>query len=99
MPVFTPPHVIVFAELEKFKGLLEQQKEDLVRTFKEELDKRQVGGDSFLANGILDQISAVQDKMMDVLEQPRERAMEQQQTIYDGFLMVQDRLSNEEEEH
>ena len=46
--------VIVFAELEKFKMLLEAQKNDLIDSFTGELDKRNVGGDSFLANGILE---------------------------------------------
>ena len=35
---------------------------------------------------------------MDVLEQPREMTMKQERNIYMGFVMVQDRVSNEEEQ-
>ena len=93
-PLFTgiPPHVIVFAELEKFKMLLEAQKSDLIDSFTGELDKRNVGGDSFLANGILEQITEVQAKMMDVLNRPtgeRTGNKGNKNIIYDDFLMVQ----------
>ena len=68
-PVFTgiPPHVLIMAELERLQHILRDHRSDIIGRMTEELDRRNVGGENFAATQVLDQITQVQQTMMEVL--------------------------------
>ena len=69
-PLFTgiPPHVIMMSEMEVLKEVILSQKGDILYGLKEELNKRNIGGDTFQANGILEEVNRVHSRMMEVMK-------------------------------
>ena len=55
-PLFTgiPPHVIMMSEMEVLKEVILLQKGDILYGLKEDLNKRNIGGNTFQANDILE---------------------------------------------
>lgn len=69
-PIFTgiPPHVMLLAEMEEMKLLLQKQKDEILDGIREELTKRHVGGDTYQSSVILDQVNELHEKMMNALD-------------------------------
>ncbi len=78
---------------------MKQQKDVICQGLKEELNKRNVGGDPFQASNILDQVTHVYEKIMDVVENKclGSTNINQMTSPYeDNFIHVSDRLGDED---
>ena len=69
IPEFTgiPPHVIIMVEMEELKYILVKQIQDIVMDLREELDRKNVRGDTYQSNGILEEVTLLHDSMMESL--------------------------------
>ena len=54
-------------EMEDPKYVLIKQRQDIVIDLREELDIRNIGGDTYKANGILEEVTRVHGRMMEAL--------------------------------
>ena len=54
-------------EMEDLKYFLIKQRKDIVIYLREELDIRHIGGDTYKANGILEEVTRIHDRMMEAL--------------------------------
>ena len=57
-PLFTglPPHIMIMVEMEELKSVLKKQRSEIVGDARDELNRREVGGDAFIANEILEEV-------------------------------------------
>ena len=62
-----PPHVVIMMDMEELKYVLIKQRQDIVVDFQVELDKRHVVGDTYQANGILEEVTREHGRIMEAL--------------------------------
>lgn len=63
-----PPHVLLMSEMEALKLKLEVNRNKIESGLRDELDRRHVGGERFQMNEMLNEVSRVHDRMIDVLQ-------------------------------
>ena len=63
-----PPHVMLMSELQELKASFEKQTMSVIDGLREELNKRNVGGDAYRADCVLDEIKAANDSFLSKLE-------------------------------
>ena len=68
-PIFTgvPPHVMIMVEMEDLKNVLKDQRKHISADFRDELNKRHIGGDAFEASGIVEEVTKVHERTLDAL--------------------------------
>jgi len=65
-PFFTgiPPHVIMLTELESLRLRLNQHKDDIISEFKNELNKRNLGGVEYQTSVLMNEVKKSNDEML-----------------------------------
>lgn len=104
-PLFTgiPPHVLLMASIETLKASLKSQQNQIISEMRKELDNRHVGGDSFQASKILEDVTRLLQQISDVIvcssepiqSHPFMSAADTDETMFDDFLRIPDEESNE----
>ena len=108
-PVFTgiPPHVLLMSSIENLKGHFESQQNKIVTEIRKELDNRHVGGDSFQASKIFEDITRLHQQISDVIGcisqskqnnpsiSPSISPADTDATMFDDFLRIPDEDSTE----
>ena len=108
-PVFTgiPPHVLLMSSIENLKGHFKSQQNKIVTEIRKELDNRHVGGDSFQASKIFEDITRLHQQISDVIGclsqskqnnpsiSPSISPADTDATMFDDFLRIPDEDSTE----
>jgi hypothetical protein len=63
-----PPHVMLMSELQLLKASFEKQTTTVIEGMREELDKRNIGGDAYRSDCILQEIRAANESFINKLE-------------------------------
>ena len=68
-PIFTgvPPHVMIMVDMEELKNVLKYQRKQISADFRDELNKRHIGGDAFKASGIIEEATKVHERTLEAL--------------------------------
>ena len=68
-PRFTglPPHIMLMVETQQLKQIIEQQTAEIIQGVQGELDRRHFGGDRFQADGILQEVMKVHERIADMM--------------------------------
>jgi hypothetical protein len=62
-----PPHVLMMSEMVQLKMVITRQKDEIIEGMREELDMCHEGNDTYQANGILDEVNKVHERMVEVM--------------------------------
>jgi hypothetical protein len=82
-----PPHVALLNEMAALRDKIEQSSTDIVTAFKSELNVRGIGGETFQANQILDDVKRVHERMETMIQQAGTR-VRQDEFIGEGGIRL-----------
>ena len=86
---------MILVETQRLKLDIEKQTNLLMNGMVEELDKRHVGGDTFQAKNVLDEVSKIHEKIIEVMNAGHERAENiTMDANFDDCLQIQDNENN-----
>ena len=68
-PIFTgvPPYVMSMVDMEDLNTVLKDQRTEIAADLRDELNKRNIGGDVYEASGILAEVTKVHERTLDDL--------------------------------
>ena len=95
-----PPHVMLMSEIQTLKTSFQQQTITVIEGIREELNKRNVGGDSYRAECILEDIKKANDSFLiklNRLSAPTERENNRDDQVEDDFFILDADAPLEEE--
>lgn len=80
-----PPHVLLMSEMESLKISLNEHRNSIINGMRNELDQRNIGGDSYMSTQILDKVNEVHERMLSVLNGTGGTAQQNQNELNEIF--------------